>query len=124
MRPEVSWVQLHVPLQINVKEHDSLSFAHLLPFSTLRIQALSLSLSQLCTKETSCPELHNRLKTQNPQQIDEGEIKNKKSLTELVRENKESSSLPKSPTPSNYHPKLQIQKHQQTAHEEDLQTLN
>jgi hypothetical protein len=105
-----------------VKEHDSLSFAHLLPFSTLRIQALSLSLSlsQLCTKETSCPELRNRLKAQIPQQIHEGKIKNKNLSPKFCGKIK---SLPSQISNSANYPKLEIQKHQQTEHE-DLQTLN
>lgn len=65
MRPEVSWVQLHVPLQINVKEHDSLSFAHLLPFSTLRIQALSLSLS-IVHKRNQLSRTPQQIKSSNP----------------------------------------------------------
>jgi len=63
----------------------------------------------LCTKETSCPELHNRLKAQIPQQIDEGKTKNKNLSPKFCGKLK---SLPSQISNSANYPKLQIQKHQ------------
>jgi hypothetical protein len=85
-----------------VEEHDSLSFVHLLPFSTLKIQALSLS--QLCTKETSCTELHNRLKAQNPSTNPRGKKKIKNLSPKASGKIK---SLPSQISNSANYPKLQ-----------------